>query len=250
MTFDGTKNFEYCIIDESKILNSYNTIKSLFNTTRDCSTKCFDHIREKGTDPHKCELVSCFMDTNLKYYYNFHCHENCPSKTLSSSNNEYICEFFNCPKYYNFTQKGCIDKIPEGYFSNSSYSKTIDKCHSNCKTCNQKYSTDNNKCQTCPSEKFYYGGDCVDNCQKGYYIDNSKTKCYCTDERCLECSSESLRYKLCISCNKTNNYYPIMYKNKNSYEYINFINCSTISPPGFYFDSDELAHKLDSPRRV
>jgi len=48
------------------------------------------------------------------------------------------CQTFNCPYYYNYSQDGCIDNIPDGYYMNDTELRTIDKCHENCKTCKGK----------------------------------------------------------------------------------------------------------------
>ena len=97
------------------MINIYKQIK-LLNTTRDCSTKCFNHIRIKGTDPHKCDFESCVNNSTFIYKYNDNCYEECPAKTRISSNEPYVCEYFSCDKYYNYNQTDCIDKIPEGYY--------------------------------------------------------------------------------------------------------------------------------------
>ena len=160
-----------------------------------------------------------------KYEYDGRCYIECPSKTLESSTQPYLCEFFDCEHYYNFTQKGCIDEIPDGYFLNSSTGKTIDKCHPNCKTCMKKEIPENNNCKSCLNNlnySFFFGGDCISQCPEDYYIDkddSSQKICICPDIRCSECSYESLDSKLCISCNENQSYYPIIYDYKNYYPY-------------------------------
>jgi hypothetical protein len=212
--FNGTDNFTYCIIDESRMSYFYDALKNLKYAKRDCSTKCFNHNRVKGENPHVCNFISCIDNSKFRYYYKNNCYETCPSKTILSSKKDYECDFLNCSIYYNYTQKGCINKIPEGYYLNDTLEKTIDKCHPNCKTCFDKETLyNNNNCETCPDNKYYYGKDCVDNCPDGFYIDiddSSKKKCYCTDKKCSECSYESLNNEMCISCNNSNNYYPIL----------------------------------------
>ena len=41
----------------------------------------------------------------------------------------------NCEKYVDFTQTGCINEIPEGYYVDDEYLGTLGKCHELCKTC-------------------------------------------------------------------------------------------------------------------
>ncbi|MBQ6284763.1 MAG: hypothetical protein IJK67_00425, partial [Bacilli bacterium] len=57
-----------------------------------------------------------------------------------------------CEYYYNYKRTGCEETIPEGYYCNSTEDKTIDKCHQNCKTCEQKGTDDVNNCLTCKEE--------------------------------------------------------------------------------------------------
>ena len=57
-----------------------------------------------------------------------------------------------CQNYYNYEQTKCIDYIPDGYYLNSTEFRTIDKCHENCKTCNQGPTEKNNNCLTCKND--------------------------------------------------------------------------------------------------
>ena len=81
--------------------------------------------------------------------------------------------------------------------------KTIDKCHPDCRECNEKESIDNTNCISCPSNKYLYLGNCIDNCANNDYFidknDTSKKICKCPNTNCLECSFESYNLNLCIS---------------------------------------------------
>ena len=130
----------------------------------------------------------------------------------------------------NYNQTACIDEIPEGYYCNNTALKTIDKCHDNCRTCEEGPKLNNNSCTACKETDLIYlnFGNCVDNCTYGFYEDNSIKKCKCNN-KCKLCSYESQLLDLCISCNNEEGYYP------KSNESINdgFVNCYK-DPEGFF----------------
>ena len=64
---------------------------------------------------------NCRKDDFYIYEYNNTCYSECPSKTKSNEN--YLCKYLNCSKYYNFNLTDCIDEIPEGYYLNDTYKK-------------------------------------------------------------------------------------------------------------------------------
>jgi hypothetical protein len=59
--------------------------------------------------------------------------------------------------------------------------------------------------------------------------------CKCHKKKCKECSEESLKYNLCISCNEEEGYYAI-FNDKNNKS--GFIDCYK-APEGYYFDNEE-----------
>ena len=132
-----------------------------------------------------------------------------------------------CKYYYNYDKTSCLNNIPDGYFCNDTYNKSIDKCYSNCSTCN-KESYDINQCKSCNNEQGYYPlynetnnqykscyhrdtrfEDITLNLEKkiyepiGYYLDkedNLYKKCY---ESCRTCNMNgNYSYHNCITCNK------------------------------------------------
>ena len=131
-----------------------------------------------------------------------------------------------CDKFYNYEHTGCLTTIPEGYYCNDIMLKTIDKCHDNCKTCNQGPTTENNNCLTCKEESnnnFFDLGNCSSNCSLGYYTIDTTLICKCSkDIKCGICTEESLQNNLCVTCNKEGNYYP---KNDEEIRSDSFINC-------------------------
>ncbi len=140
------------------------------------------------------------------------------------------CEKIN--KYYKYEQTSCIYKIPEGYFVNNTSLKTIDKCHPDWE-CQKKYDENNSYCKSCLKDKFLYLGNCLSSCNNSYYEDIFGNKiCKCFNNKCNECSIESNKLDLCISCNE--GYYPKIddIPNNNS-----FIDCYK-EPEGYYLEND------------
>ena len=208
-------NFTFCVEDETRITDIFNILYGLTKTKRDCSNNCYPQNRDYFPETKKC-VLNCTKNNTHQFLYNNNCYSSCPKRTNHLSNS-YICEDLNCNYYYNYEQTGCISTIEDGYFSNSSSLKTIDKCHEDCQTCNQKGTIDNANCLTCPEGKFYNYGNCISNCTNGYYEENSIKKCKCSNIKCFKCSLESLNYDLCITCNE--NYFP-KYEEYNTGSYI------------------------------
>ena len=188
----------------------------------------------------KC-IDNCSNDNiyNYKYEYNNVCYQNCPTDSIPSTSNGNLCELKceNFGKYYNYNKTECILNYDEGYFCDNPELKTIDKCHNNCKTCNNKGTDENNNCLTCPDDRYYYLGNCLfqSECTKGFFSDNNSIKkCKCIEyDKCEYCSSKSIENNLCESCNT--GYYP---KKENSTDqYFECYNEETIDN-GYYLNNN------------
>ena len=224
--FEKTNNhITICIKEKENIPNIYNLIYD--NIIRDCNSTCYG-LSDKRI-PTQNNKGCCTLD---EYEYNNECYENCPSKTkIQDSTN--ICRYFDCNNsYYNNAQNRCIDDIPDGYYLNDTYAKTIDKCHEDCKTCyngSDGYSTN---CLSCTNDNLYlYLGNCYQRCRYGDFSESDGIKkCLCHRKKCKECSIESLKYDLCISCNEEEGYYE---KSDDNINISNFKNCYK-DPEGYY----------------
>ena len=227
--FEGTpNNFIICIKDKENIPNIYNLIYN--KITRDCKSSCYGIGNERNSSQNN---KSCCT----RYEYNNECYNKCPSKTkIQDSTN--ICKYFNCIySFYNYEQNDCNDSIPDGFYKNDSYINTIDKCHEDCKTCKigpNDYSTN---CLICNDNKPYvYLGNCYANCRYGDFIDSNKiNKCKCHRTKCEECTRESLKYDLCVSCNEKEGYYE---KLNDSINISNFKNCYK-DPENYYLNTQK-----------
>ena len=187
----------------------------------------------------KC-IINCSMFEDRKYSFNYECYESCPKRSYLPDNKGFACEEIICKHYYDYEQKNCIDEIPEGYFLNDTELQTIDKCHPDCKTCDQEESENNTNCRTCFEDKYLFYGNCVSHCKNGFYIDkedNNIKKCKCEDIRCFKCSLDSLSKKMCISCN--DNYYRIFNDSSNIEPYFNCY----FEPEGYYLDKNDSFYK-------
>ena len=224
--FEKTNNhITICIKEKENIPNIYYLIYD--NIIRDCNNTCYG-LSDKRI-PTQNNKGCCTLD---EYEYNNECYENCPSKTkIQDSTN--ICRYFDCNNsYYNNAQNRCIDDIPDGYYLNDTYAKTIDKCHEDCKTCyngSDGYSTN---CLSCTNDNLYlYLGNCYQRCRYGDFSESDGIKkCLCHRKKCKECSIESLKYDLCISCNEEEGYYE---KSDDNINISNFKNCYK-DPEGYY----------------
>ena len=229
--------FLSCINSEinSKIYSAIQTdIINYNNYNNDCENICFSETAKINLIEKNC--ISDCKSTKYPFEYNKICYEKCPENTYLLSDNEFLCVKY-CEKYdkfYNYNKTYCIDEIPEGFFLNDTIKNTIDKCHPYCKTCKIKYSDNNTNCDLCQNDKYYHWGNCSSNCIYGYYEDELGNKiCNCIyNNKCKECSKESLELGLCISCN--NEYYQKI--DDISYENL-YINCYK-DPKGYYLEDN------------
>ena len=229
--FEGASdNFKFCIQDKENIPNIFDfLIKTKNNTERDCTDICYGLDNERI--PVSSKKLCC-----PKYEYKGNCYDECPRRT-EIKNTKNKCEDINCGSYYfNYEQKNCTSNIPEGYYMNDTNLRTIDKCHKSCKTCIGNPTN----CLTCSnSAPYYYLGNCYDSCKYDYYEENGILKCKCFEEKCFECSEESLNYELCIKCNEDKGYYP---KYNDTTNQNNFVNCYKV-PERYYFNFTETKYK-------
>ena len=190
---------------------------------------------------------------SIFYHPNINCYSDCsiiyPNMITFGSElidikdypiSEITTSTLNCinNNYYNYEKTNCIETIPSGFYCNDTNERTIDKCHDNCETCEKGSISDNNNCLTCKDKTKYLDlGNCVDNCNKGSYKDNSINKCYCsTNDTCMICSIESNQYNLCVTCNP--GYYPIKNDPNNADSFINCYNDGTI-PNGYFLNINQ-----------
>ena len=238
-------NFTYCIDDKVELKPIMDNLNSLSYAKRDCSSKCYLTPRRLNISTNKCDPTKCGQDDNKIYEYGNLCYEICPKKTIISSEDEYLCEYLSCEKFYNFEQKGCLLEIPIGFYLENVTSKTINKCNSNCSTCS-KESMEYNLCETCNIDEDYYSKinntlnrypfiHCGKEGFEGYYLDNNDNiykPCYSSCEACKETGNETNHN--CLSCK------PGYYTLNDSFLYNNncYKNCSFY----YYFDLENKYH--------
>ena len=185
------------------------------------SNSCIQEYSKLIVDKGKC-IKNCSLDEEYKYELSNTCYKQCPGTSRISSFNEYYCEntlICAAPKYYNYNMTECINEIPDGFFVNNTELRTIDKCHSNCKTCNKSATSGNNNCMRCKNESFYFcNGNCLSECIHYYYYNDEK-QLFCTEDnncpenypllieeennRCIDdCKKSNYTYKYENNCYK------------------------------------------------
>ena len=248
------KNTIYCINDSIKYI--FNSLDVKIN----CNNICFTNsIHKLIKNKNEC-INNCYSDNTYKFEYNNFCYPTCPSRTKNVNNNYYLCKNFTCEKYYDFEQKNCIEHIPEGYYLNDTYYKTIEKCKIKCKSCNYESSI-KNLCLSCNIDYGFYPLlnkdfnnnqdvfiNCLDWKPEGYFFENNSYKpCY---ETCKECNEAGDEYNnKCIKCkyqytklddfeNNTNCYFDCTY----NYGYINYKGYRYYFYSYHYFDDNGNHH--------
>ena len=192
-------NLKYCF-NEGKA-SPLITLFGSKTTQNDCSDICFSVNREVLIGERKC-IINCVNNHTHKFEYENECYNKCPKRTYGNPETNNKCVELVCNKYYNLEETGCIEEIPIGHYLIDENLKTIGKCQIDCKTCIKGEEDGNANCLSCTGPKYLDNGNCVEKCEKDYYIDESGNKiCTCNyDIKCKECSEESINKNLCISC--------------------------------------------------
>jgi hypothetical protein len=120
---------------------------------------CPSNFPNKIPSKKKC-VDNCLGDESFNFKKLYVDNEECVEECI----NEFRFEFDNkcytgCPPgtYYNYTQTGCIDTIPIGYYMNDSMKKTIDRCDIKCENeCILDENNNNVICKGCNNEHNYY----------------------------------------------------------------------------------------------
>ena len=200
--FEGASKFFVVCTNDSKLIN---IAKNYYECSAiNCFDNWYDYKKKVNTENDSC-IDDCSL-TNYKYEYNNKCYLKCLNGTY---NNNYKCE----------------------------------ECHQDCEECEGPYSINNTNCTICSiSDKFLYFGNCIDECENGFYINEitGQRTCKCELTQCHNCSTDSLNKSLCTYCDTENGYYPVYDSTKNKYyPYLNF----SKFPKGYYFDNEELVYK-------
>ena len=262
----------YLLDEENKIYKEcYKTCQTCFGfgyeEDHKCSTCKYLHYPDKDNCHPQCDGYYYFTDDDvfhcvktipkgymqiydqptliktceeyLTYEYNNICYPRCPGYTVKTNDFKCVIDCKANDKYFNYEQTDCINSIPEGYYCNNQEKNTIEKCHQNCKSCEQGGTNDNNNCLVCKDGLFYDLGNCKSNCVNGELNGDIIKKCKCTQNKsCEKCSLESNKEDLCITCNNQDGYYM---KADDEFLENGFVKCYE-NPEG-YFLKDNKYHK-------
>jgi len=228
--------FNGCTSLKSLDLSSFITsnaidMDDLFNS---CSSLMFLNIINFNTPIiHYTSDMFSGVNENLVY---------CADPNKISKINSWLSKYKNncseiCPKFkFIFDKKICINNC----YNDKEYKYEYNnRCYKSCPYGTRISKINNNFCEYFNCDKYYNYNhtDCLESIPEGYYLNNSilKTIDKCND-KCQNCSLESLEKNLCLSCNIKNGYYPLL--NNDSINNT-FINCYNESIKGYILDDLE-----------
>ena len=240
--FRGCSSLLLLDLSNFKVLNPRNK-DNLFigcNKLKYINLKNYDGIDIFNTIPYIGNLIICMdkfdelSSNSLKTNgANNICSDICFQKIIILNVEEEKC-YYNCPeldedKFCNYDHTQILSIMPEGYFLNDTYEKTIDKCYYICKKCFNYGDENNNNCNEC-IDNFNQKIDDNNNCYmepEGYYLDNNIYKlCYLSCKNCFGFGDENNNN--CKECNLNYGYLnESLYKN-NCYKICEFYNYNKI----------------------
>ena len=205
------------IIDKSNYDYNINFTPILINDDSIDCTIYEEIIGENKTKPPDSEE---YKGRTFNFQFTVdNCYKNCLTcRTIGTSIEDQKCE--KCRDNYYFVEetKNCYQKghPPVGYYFDEK-EKNFKKCYKNCKTCNEKGTSEYDmKCTSCDNYEGYYFFSGTKNCIKmpipGYYINKEDNKIKKCDIACATCSYEAIRNENnevtnCDTCNKDYGFY-------------------------------------------
>ena len=237
---------KFCYGEGNETNNNCKECKSNYTFLKENDTNCYEickynyyfdksnnyHCTENETCPELYNKLikednkfidKCQNDNIYKYEFNNRCYINCPNKTYSLIDNEFLC----------------FNEAPEGYYFDSN-DTIYKKCFETCKFCYGEGNETNNNCKECKSNFTFYdnpynNSNCYKTCIHFYYFDELFNINCTENEICpLKYSKLIPDKKVCIKECKNDDIYKYEYNNK----------CYTKCPNGtFLNDSDLICYK-------
>ena len=165
------------------------------------------------------EKIISTIFTQLEDFPNFNCSDDC----FTNSSNKFILE-----------KRKCIDNCSNDNYYKYEYDSI---CYHSCPNGTHSLRYNEFLCKEdiiCDNYYNYDLTECLDEIPLGYYLrdPNLRTIDKC-NSKCLNCTLESNKNGLCISCNINESYYP---KYNDSSNNNSFINCYKDKNDNYYFD--------------
>ena len=201
-------------------ISSIHSNGQLSNGTNLCANDtCFGTNPKLIMEEKRC-VAQC-QDSEYEYEYKNLCYKNCPPRTKIKEGTN-ICEYLNCEftsnytynisfYYYNYIQNECTPKIPQGFYENDSFHKTIDQCNIKCANCTFE-SAQYDLCLSCNKQYNYISIDnelwnidnyvnCFNSTPDGYFYNSAQSTYQKCHKNCKTCQKEGNDYQnLCDSC--------------------------------------------------
>ena len=162
--FTSCNKLKYLNLRYYKGIDIFSTIPNIKNVIF-----CIEDISNL---PISCSLITKGATNN--------CEHICFQKPIIVNPNDRNC-YYDCPKlneghFCNYEHTEILTVMPEGYFLNDTYRKTIDKCYYLCKYCLNYGDEENHNCTECIfNYKLIKDSDYKTNCYenfKFFYLDN------------------------------------------------------------------------------
>ncbi len=231
--------FQECSSLLSLNLSSFNTSNCnyFFSMFENCSSLISLDLRSFITTPNSDRdnmfkninqnLVLCYNETNANITFE-----------LKESNKNNCTCYQNSYKFL-YGKNRCIDSCSKDTIYKMEYENI---CYQTCPNGTHVSPINNNICEKDLECKNYYNYEyngCIDEIPNGYYLnDTNKNTIDKCQIKCEKCSSDSKLLDLCISCNESNNYFPIYNQSNNN----NFFNCYN-NLDGYYLDKNIKKYK-------
>ena len=223
--------FENCYSLESLDLSDFDAssiveMKSMFKNCKNLISLYLNNLNFPNLQDY--DGIFDNINTNLSIFVK----GNNESKNL----NEFSCYLKKGHKLI-IKNNECIDNCINDKKYNYTY-EYHNMCYDSCPN-GTKIKSNNNLCEDILCENNYYYNynqtECIDEIPKGYYCNDSylHTIDIC-DIKCENCSLESNKYNLCISCNNDKNFYE---KFNDSLNNNSFINCYNEAPEGYILEN-------------
>ena len=205
------------------------TFESENNLNQKVCEKCYKNCEKCSKRGNQTNMMctSC-PENSIFYRYNnndneLNCYEIYDNQIKSFYEPENSGKISSClslvNKYIIENTNECIDIPNEGYFISNTTTGLLSPCNKSCHTCSKGFTETNQNCDSCKNSLYLQDGNCVENCDKGYYLnDKICHKCHNNCETCTEGSIfDSFGNLTSMKCSTCINFYS-SFINNNSQE--------------------------------
>ncbi|XP_072051183.1 proprotein convertase subtilisin/kexin type 6-like [Amphiura filiformis] len=126
-------------------------------------------------------------------YDDDNCHEECWDTGCDGPNAD---DCFKCKHFRDRITQNCVKYCPDGQYPPTYMHERCKTCNKECKTCVGPEPWD---CTSCSDDLFLLDGECLEECDNGFFADKGDNVCHRCDDLCEECKDVPDNCQSCVA---------------------------------------------------